>query len=59
MDPRDGITVVYTLAALSALAACWLWFRSPTPSGAMPEAGTAAALALGLSGGGYLISLFL
>lgn len=58
MDPRDGITLIYIFAAICAVAACWLWFRN-SPARAMPEAGTAAALALGLAGGGFLLSQFL
>lgn len=56
MEPRDGITVLYTLASLCALASCWLWFSNAKPTQANH---TAAALAFGFAGGGFLLSLFI
>jgi len=65
------LTPLFAFAALFALTACYLWFRflgarswqshngCPPSWRWMTEAVAATALALGLCGGGYLLSLFL
>ena len=64
-----GIPELYALSALAALAACGLLTRFvvghgarvrkglPTHLDGLPEALLAVAIALGLSGAGYLLSI--
>lgn len=58
MDPRDSLIAIYFLAAIFGVACCWLWFRSPKGK-PMHEAGTAGALAIGLTSVGFLLSQFM
>lgn len=69
ISPENVPTFFYLLAAIFALAACWLLFRvvirrdSQSSAGRTPDmeglsvALTSTALALGLSGLGFIISI--
>jgi len=71
ISPDNVVTAIYAFAALFALAACYLLFRvnmdrerrrnagRPSDWRGLSEALTATALALGLAGAGFLISLLL
>jgi hypothetical protein len=70
IGPENVVTAIYALAALSALAACWLLFRfnirrerrrndgGQADLLGLSEALTATALALGLAGFGFLLSIW-
>jgi len=70
IGPESVVTAIYAFAALFALAACWLLFRfnmrrdrrrnegKPSDLEGLSEALTATALALGLSGFGFLLSIW-